>query len=91
MATALAASPRGWGGRLAWRLVDAVLACGLISAMFAIRPVEPADFAAWKPLWDGYNAYYGRQGPSALPDAVTQATWQRFFDPVEPQIGRAHV
>ena len=55
--------------------------------MLAIRPVAPADFDAWKPLWDGYNAFYGRQGPSALPEAVTQATWQRFFDPVEPVFG----
>ncbi|WP_390345697.1 GNAT family N-acetyltransferase [Variovorax boronicumulans] len=49
-----------------------------------IRPPKPDDFAAWKPLWDGYNAFYGREGPTALPDAITQATWQRFFDPYEP-------
>ncbi|WP_307584701.1 GNAT family N-acetyltransferase [Variovorax boronicumulans] len=49
-----------------------------------IRPPTPDDFAAWKPLWDGYNAFYGREGPTALPDAITQVTWQRFFDPYEP-------
>jgi GNAT superfamily N-acetyltransferase len=49
-----------------------------------VRPVEQADFAAWKPLWDGYNAFYGRVGETALPDEVTRATWQRFFDPGEP-------
>ena len=49
-----------------------------------IRPVEPGDFDAWKPLWDGYNAFYGRAGATALPDEVTQSTWQRFFDPAEP-------
>lgn len=49
-----------------------------------IRPVAPHDFDAWKPLWDGYNAFYGREGATALPEAVTQATWARFFDPYEP-------
>jgi GNAT superfamily N-acetyltransferase len=49
-----------------------------------VRPVEPADFAAWKPLWDAYNAFYGRAGETALPDDVTRTTWQRFFDPGEP-------
>ena len=49
-----------------------------------IRPPAPDDFAAWKPLWDGYNAFYGREGPTALPEAITQATWQRFFDAYEP-------
>ncbi|RIX74842.1 GNAT family N-acetyltransferase [Acidovorax cavernicola] len=49
-----------------------------------IRPPTPEDFAAWKPLWDGYNAFYGREGPTALPEAITQVTWQRFFDPYEP-------
>jgi GNAT superfamily N-acetyltransferase len=49
-----------------------------------IRPVTPADFAQWKPLWDGYNAFYGRHGETALPDEVTQRTWARFFDAYEP-------
>ena len=42
------------------------------------------DFLAWKPLWDGYNAFYGRLGDTALPDRITQTTWQRFFDDGEP-------
>ncbi len=49
-----------------------------------VRPVEEADLAGWKPLWDGYNAFYGRVGETALPHEVTQTTWQRFFDPNEP-------
>jgi GNAT superfamily N-acetyltransferase len=49
-----------------------------------IRPVIPEDFAAWKLLWDGYNAFYGRQGPIALADEVTRMTWSRFFDDYEP-------
>ncbi|MDT7833843.1 GNAT family N-acetyltransferase [Aquabacterium sp. OR-4] len=52
-----------------------------------IRPVAPTDFAAWKPLWDGYNAFYGREGATALPDEVTQATWGHFFNPDEPVFG----
>lgn len=49
-----------------------------------IRPVTPADFAQWLPLWDGYNAFYGRSGPTALPAGITRSTWQRFLDPDEP-------
>jgi GNAT superfamily N-acetyltransferase len=44
-----------------------------------VRPVAPADFAQWLPLWDGYNAFYGRLGPSALPAEITWATWLRFL------------
>ena len=50
----------------------------------AVRPVQPADFDAWKPLWDGYNAFYGREGATALDPHITQTTWQRFFDAYEP-------
>jgi hypothetical protein len=49
-----------------------------------IRPVHPDDFNAWLPLFDGYNAFYGREGPTALAPSITQTTWQRFFDPSEP-------
>ena len=49
-----------------------------------IRPIHQDDFAAWKPLWDGYNAFYGRSGKTALAPEITQATWERFFDPKEP-------
>lgn len=52
-----------------------------------VRPVEPRDFDAWKPLWDGYNAFYGRSGATALPDEITRTTWERFFDPGEPVFG----
>jgi GNAT superfamily N-acetyltransferase len=50
----------------------------------AIRQIEQSDYAAWRPLWDGYNAFYGRDGPAALPEAITRSTWARFFDPAEP-------
>ncbi|MDR6860857.1 GNAT family N-acetyltransferase [Variovorax guangxiensis] len=49
-----------------------------------VRPVAQDDHAAWRPLWDGYNAFYGRQGETALAEHITQTTWRRFFDPGEP-------
>ena len=49
-----------------------------------IRPVAAADYAQWLPLWEGYNAFYGRVGPTALPAEITGTTWQRFLDPAEP-------
>jgi GNAT superfamily N-acetyltransferase len=50
----------------------------------SIRPIVVGDRPAWQPLWDGYNAFYGREGATALPPAITEVTWQRFFDPAEP-------
>jgi GNAT superfamily N-acetyltransferase len=50
----------------------------------SIRPIERNDYAAWRPLWDGYNAFYGRQRETALPESITEATWERFFNPTEP-------
>ena len=49
-----------------------------------IRPIRREDRAAWLPLWQGYNAFYGREGASALPEQITEVTWERFFNPVEP-------
>jgi GNAT superfamily N-acetyltransferase len=49
-----------------------------------IRTVRRDDFPAWLKLWEGYNAFYGRSGETALPSAVTQMTWSRFFDAYEP-------
>jgi GNAT superfamily N-acetyltransferase len=49
-----------------------------------IRPIEPADYEQWLPLWDAYNEFYGRSGATALPLEITQTTWARFFDPEEP-------
>ena len=49
-----------------------------------IRPIERADYAGWRPLWNGYNRFYGRQGPSALPENISEATWERFFFREEP-------
>ena len=49
-----------------------------------VRDVGPSDFDQWLPLWDGYNAFYKRTGPTALPMEVTRTTWTRFFDHYEP-------
>lgn len=49
-----------------------------------VRDIRRADHDAWLPLWDGYNAFYGRSGSTALPREITEVTWARFFDPDEP-------
>ncbi|MEN2427977.1 GNAT family N-acetyltransferase [Chromobacterium vaccinii] len=49
-----------------------------------IRPVDRNDYEAWRPLWDGYNAFYGRAGETALPENITRQTWARFLDDREP-------
>ncbi len=55
-----------------------------MSEQITIRAVVREDYASWKILWDGYNAFYGRAGSTALPPDVTQMTWARFFDAYEP-------
>ena len=49
-----------------------------------IRFVTRQDYQQWLPLWDGYNAFYGRAGATALAPEITATTWQRFFDAYEP-------
>lgn len=49
-----------------------------------VRPIRQGDHAQWLPLWDGYNAFYGRAGATALAPEITASTWARFFDPAEP-------
>jgi GNAT superfamily N-acetyltransferase len=51
---------------------------------FMIRPLLRSDYAEWRALWDGYNAFYGRSGATALPDSITESTWERFFSASEP-------
>ncbi len=52
-----------------------------------IRPVARSDYEKWLPLWEGYNAFYGRSGPTALAPEITATTWSRFFDGYEPVHG----
>ena len=49
-----------------------------------IRDIARTDYVQWLPLWDGYNQFYGRSGPTALSDEITATTWARFFDEMEP-------
>lgn len=53
----------------------------------AVRPIDRDDRARWQQLWDGYNAFYGREGPTALPAEISDTTWSRFFDSGEPVYG----
>jgi GNAT superfamily N-acetyltransferase len=46
--------------------------------------VQGPDFPKWHPLWDGYNAFYGRAGETALSPDITLMTWARFLDAHEP-------
>jgi GNAT superfamily N-acetyltransferase len=55
-----------------------------VDPSITIRPVAEEDFDRWRPLWDGYNAFYGRMGSTALPDSVARSTWSRFLDAREP-------
>jgi GNAT superfamily N-acetyltransferase len=52
-----------------------------------IRNVTRDDYRQWLPLWDGYNAFYGRSGATALASEITATTWARFFDGYEPVHG----
>ena len=55
-----------------------------MSDLIKVRPVQASDFAAWSTLWDGYSAFYGRSGGTALAPEITRMTWSRFFDAYEP-------
>jgi GNAT superfamily N-acetyltransferase len=54
------------------------------SGELSVRFVTRQDYAQWLPLWDGYNAFYERSGPTALSPDITAMTWARFFDAYEP-------
>ena len=55
-----------------------------MTSNITVRIIQKSDFFSWEPLWDGYNAFYGRANETALDPEITKATWQRFFDPNEP-------
>jgi GNAT superfamily N-acetyltransferase len=55
-----------------------------MSGVLLVRSVTRQDYEQWLPLWEGYNAFYGRSGANALAPEVTQMTWARFFDAYEP-------
>jgi GNAT superfamily N-acetyltransferase len=45
-----------------------------------VRPVQAGDRAAWDPLWQGYLSFY----EARLASEVTDTTWRRFLDPLDP-------
>jgi GNAT superfamily N-acetyltransferase len=55
-----------------------------LSPPFFVRQIQESDYSSWLQLWDGYNAFYGREGATALDPAITRATWARFFNEAEP-------
>jgi GNAT superfamily N-acetyltransferase len=53
-----------------------------------VRPLEAADEAAWRELWNGYLTFYRK----VLSADITAATWRRLLDPVETHmLGRVAV
>lgn len=56
-------------------------------ARIDIRALQAADRARWEELLSGYNAFYGRTGPTALPRSVVDATWARLLDEGAPVHG----
>jgi GNAT superfamily N-acetyltransferase len=52
--------------------------------ILSIRDPLPADEAAWRNLWAGYNAFY----ETSVSEAVTARTWQRILDPASPIFAR---
>lgn len=45
-----------------------------------IRPIVPADEAAWRALWADYCRFYR----AAVPEAVTRNSWSMIVDPASP-------
>jgi GNAT superfamily N-acetyltransferase len=55
-----------------------------MSKNLIVRFATRQDYDQWLPLWDGYNAFYGRSGATVLAPEITRMTWARFFDAYEP-------
>lgn len=43
----------------------------------SIRELTQEDYADWRPLWDGYTAFYECE----LDESVTASTWERALNP----------
>jgi GNAT superfamily N-acetyltransferase len=48
-----------------------------------VRPLAPADHAAWMPLWRAYQTFY----KADIAAEVSRVTWARMLDPAEPVYG----
>ncbi len=55
--------------------------------MLTIRDISPADEPTWRRLWADYLTFYR----TTVPDAITNATWAKLFDPTSAVFGRAAV
>lgn len=53
------------------------------NAFNSVQVLAPVatDKPAWTTLWAQYNAFYGRDGDTALPQQVVDTTWHRLLDP----------
>jgi GNAT superfamily N-acetyltransferase len=49
-----------------------------LPAAVIVRDVEQKDRLRWEPLWQNYQTF------RTLPDEVTEMTWRRFLDGLEP-------
>src|ERR1700687_987582 len=58
-----------------------------MSSELSVRFVTRQDYDRGLPLWDGYNAFYGRSGATARSPKNTRGTWARFCDAYEPVHG----
>jgi GNAT superfamily N-acetyltransferase len=57
--------------------------------LIEVRELRENDHDDWRRLWEGYNAFYGRAGETALPEDVVRTTWRRILDPAVPVHGLA--
>ncbi|MEO9901801.1 GNAT family N-acetyltransferase [Nisaea sp.] len=57
------------------------------AAPVSIRPLQPEDYADWQDLWARYNAFYGREGDTALDSEIVTTTWKRLMSDEEPVYG----
>jgi hypothetical protein len=48
-----------------------------------VSPLTADDYAAWLPLWSGYQLFYRVN----LAQRVTATTWARMLDPTDPVVG----
>ena len=52
-----------------------------------VRSINFDDRKQWEELWAAYNAFYGREGETALSKTVVSTTWERLLTPEEPVFG----
>tara|TARA_R110002012_G_scaffold230322_1_gene403027 strand:+ start:591 stop:1058 length:468 start_codon:yes stop_codon:yes gene_type:complete len=57
------------------------------AAPVSIRPLQQDDRAVWQDLWAQYNAFYGREGDTALDGEIVATTWKRLMSDEEPVYG----